>query len=294
MQGLIIENAANLYKVKVIDRIYNCTARGKIKQDELTPLVGDFAEITVINEVNGEAVIEKVTHRKTEIKRPRLANISQLVLIVSMKDPSPDLLLLDKQLAFAEFLKINALIVLNKMDLDTRSEYKRIEEIYQKIGYKVFETDAMTGIGISTLKDALLNNRNAFSGSSGVGKSSIINQIIGKEVALPGAVSEKNGRGKNTTTITKLYDIGPSTFIADTPGFSVFDVDDIPPLELDKCFREFKNYRKNCKYDDCSHVNEIDCGVKAAIKKGIVDSIRYDHYVKIYNELKEKEAHQWE
>jgi len=293
MQGLIIENASNLYKVKVIEKVYTCTARGKMKQDDLQPVVGDFAEIEVLDEDKMEGVIEKVTHRKTYIKRPKLANISQIVIVVSMKSPEPDLLLLDKQLAFARYANINVVIVLNKIDLDTEKNYMKIAELYRKIGYKVFETNAKTGLGIDDLKMTLQNNKNAFAGNSGVGKSTIINKICNKEVSIEGEISDKSQRGKNTTTVSRLFEINTGTYIADTPGFSTFDISEIHSTDLDIYFREFRNFTGNCKYGNCSHIKEIVCGVKDALEEGHISKQRYDNYVKIYNELKEKEEHEW-
>src|SRR5699024_9681992 len=158
------------------------------------------------------------------VKRPKLANITQIVFVVSSKNPKPDLLMLDKQLAFAEWLRIKAIIVLNKTDLDKEKQFKEIKNIYENIGYKVIETEAKNKKGIQDLKRELKNNVNAFSGNSGVGKSTLINAIFDKDVTLEGEISKRNKRGKNTTTAIKLYEIDENTFIADTPGFSTFDI----------------------------------------------------------------------
>ena len=172
MQGLIIENISNLYKIEAEDKqIYEATARGKFKKNEISPVVGDNVEIEVLDKRNKKAVIEKIMPRKVYIKRPKVANITQIILVVSSKDPKPDLIMLDKQLAFAEFLGVEAVIVLNKTDLDIKKQFEKIKEIYEKIGYKVIETEAKNNVGIDTLKEQLKNNINAFSGNSGVGKS---------------------------------------------------------------------------------------------------------------------------
>ena len=211
MQGLIIENISNLYQVKTDNGIYETTARGKFKKDEITPVVGDNVEITITDEKEKKAVIEKIYDRKVYIKRPKLANITQIVFVVSSKDPKPDLLMLDKQLAFAEYVGVNAIIVLNKTDLDQREEFKEIKQIYSKIGYKVILTDAKQKKGIEELKKVLKNNINAFSGNSGVGKSTLINGIFNRDVTQEGEISKKNRRGKNTTTAIKLYEIDDNT-----------------------------------------------------------------------------------
>lgn len=293
MQGLIIGNKANLYKIKVNEKIYIATARGKFKNDNFTPVVGDIATISILDEDKNTAVIEDVQERKTYIKRPKLANITQIVFVVSSKHPKPDLLLLDKQLAFAEYLKIRPIIVLNKIDLDDKKEFINISRIYESIGYKVIQTDAKMGIGIEELLLELKNNVSAFSGNSGVGKSTLINDLFKTNITEEGEISLKNKRGKNTTTDIKLYELNDDTYIADTPGFSTFDVYEIPYRELDKYFIEFRNSVDRCRYIGCSHIKEEECGIKSELNKGKIAKTRYEDYVKIYNELKDKEEHKW-
>lgn len=289
MQGIIIENISNLYRIKADNqKIYEATARGKLKKDEIIPVVGDTVEIKIIEE-NKTAVIEKIQERKVFIKRPKLANMTQIVYVVSSKDPKPDLLMLDKQLAFAEFLGIKAIIVLNKTDLDERKEFKKIKETYEKIGYTVIETEAKNKKGIENLKKALENNMNAFSGNSGVGKSTLINAIFDNDVTQEGEISKKNKRGKNTTTAIKLYEMGESTYIADTPGFSTFDISEIESKKLNCYFKEFKENIKKCEFVGCTHIKEENCGVKQAINEGKITKERYERFCKIYEELKQKE-----
>lgn len=293
MQGLIIENKANLYKVKTSKKEYTATARGKFKNDNFTPVVGDIVEISVLDEEKSTAVIENVQNRKTYIKRPKIANITQIIFVVSSKHPKPDLLLLDKQLAFAEFLKIKPIIVLNKIDLDDKQEFINIKKIYENIGYKVIKTDAKAGIGVEELIQELQNDISAFSGNSGVGKSTLINDIFKTTITEEGEVSAKNKKGKNTTTDIKLYELNENSYVADTPGFSTFDVYEIPYKELDKYFVEFNDSIQNCRYIGCSHIKEEECGVKEKLNNGKICEYRYNNYVKIYNELKEKEDHKW-
>ncbi len=293
MHGIIIENISNLYRIKAENKIYEATARGKFKQNEITPVVGDNVEIKILDEENRKAVIEEIRERKVYIKRPKLANITQIIFVVSSKDPKPDLLMLDKQLAFAEFLKINSVIVLNKTDLDKKEEFKEIKQIYEKIGYKVIITDAKKKQGIEELKVEMKNNINAFSGNSGVGKSTLINGIFDKDITEEGEISKRNKRGKNTTTSIKLYEIDDNTYIADTPGFSTFDVAEIESKELEKYFREFKENIINCEFVGCTHIKEEKCGVKMAIEEGKIDISRYNRFCKIYNELKEREERRW-
>ena len=295
MKGIIIENISNLYQVKSFenDNIYESNARGKFKKEEITPVVGDRVEISIIDEKEKKAVIEKIEERKVYIKRPKLANMTQIVFVVSSKDPKPDLLMLDKQLAFAEYLRIKAIIVLNKTDLDKKQEFKEIKKVYQNIGYNVIETNAKERIGIDKLKELLKGNINGFSGNSGVGKSSLINAIFNKDVTEEGEISKKNKRGKNTTTSIKLYEIDKETFIADTPGFSTFDISEIESKDLYLYFKEFKKYIDNCEFIGCTHIKEENCGIKEAVREGKIDSKRYERFVKIYEDLKKREERRW-
>ena len=197
--------------------------------------------------------------------------------------------MLDKQLAFAEYLHIKSIIVLNKIDLDKKQEFEQIKKIYQDIGYKVIETNAKDRIGIEKLKEAMKNEINAFSGNSGVGKSTLINGIFKKDITEEGEISKKNKRGKNTTTAIKLYEVVKNTWIADTPGFSTFEINEIESTDLDKYFKEFKDRIKDCEFIGCTHIKEENCGIKKAVEEGKISKDRYERFGKMYKELKENE-----
>lgn len=293
MQGLITENIANLYRIKSNNKTYEANARGKFKKEEITPVVGDKVEIEILDEENKKAVINKIMPRTTYVKRPKMSNITQIILVVSSKNPKPDLLLLDKQLAFAEYLGIKPIIVLNKIDLDKKEELKEIEEIYKKIGYKVIKTIAKQNEGIKELKENLKGNINAFSGNSGVGKSTLINSIFQNSMTQEGEISQRNKKGKNTTTSIKLYEIDKDTYIADTPGFSTFDISEIEYKNLEKYFIEFREEIEKCEFVGCTHIKEEKCGIKDAVKKGKIDEARYQRFCKIYEELKEKDKYKY-
>ena len=291
MQGIIIGNVSNTYKIETTEKIYVAYARGKFKNQDIKPLVGDRVEIEVTDEEKNEAIIEEILPRKNEIKRPKIANIDQIVFIISTKNPKPDLLMLDKQLAYAEKIHVEPVIVVNKCDL--KEIYESIKELYSKVGYKVIVTSAKQNIGIDELKQILQNKISVFSGNSGVGKSSIINALFDKEKTQEGEISKKNKKGKNTTTDTKLYKLEENTYIADTPGFSSFEISEIESKELDKCFREFMPEIEKCEFVGCTHIKEENCGVKKAMQEGKISTERYERYCNMYDELKEKEKYKW-
>ena len=284
-RGIIICSSSNVYQVAENEKIYKCLARGKFKKEKINPLVGDEVEFTITNSEKREGVIEQIFPRKNELKRPKMANLTQLILVVSMKMPSPDLLLLDKQLAFAQFMRLKANIVLNKVDLENIEEIEKIAKLYEKIGYKVIQTNAKQGIKVEKIKELLKGETTAFAGNSGVGKSTLINSIFAQELTQEGDISDKNQRGKNTTTSTTLYKYMENSYIADTPGFSTFEINEIPKEDLCHYFVEFVPYLDKCEFQGCSHIREEKCGVKEAIESGNISLQRYENYVKIYNNL---------
>mgnify|MGYP004636520273 FL=1 len=291
MQGIVIGNVSNTYKIETTEKIYTAYARGKFKNRDIKPLVGDRVRIEVTDEEKNEAMIEEILPRKNEIKRPKITNTDQIVFIISTKNPKPDLLMLDKQLAYAEKIHVEPVIVVNKCDL--KEIYESIKELYSKVGYKVIVTSAKQNIGINELKQVLQNKISVFSGNSGVGKSSIINALFNKEKTQEGEISQKNKKGKNTTTDTKLYKLEENTYIADTPGFSSFEINEIESTELDKCFREFVPEIEKCEFVGCTHIKEENCGIKIAMQEERISTERYERYCKIYYELKEKEKYKW-
>ena len=291
-QGIIIENISNIFKIICENELYTCDARGKLKKDDIKPVVGDKVnfEITKIEEKTG--VIEEILPRKNYIKRPKIANINQIVLVISSKMPKPDLLMLDKQLAFAEYMNIKPVIVINKIDL-AKEIAEEIKEQYKFTNYEIIETNAKENVGIYELRNALKNKISVFSGNSGVGKSTLLNDLFEDNLTLEGKISSKNKRGKNTTTTVKLYELEENTFIADSPGFSTFDIYEIETTNLAEYFVEFKEYIENCEFVGCTHIKEENCGIKQALKGNKISQNRYERYIKIYEELKDREEHKW-
>lgn len=269
LEGRIISNISNLYQVELENRIVECVPRGKMKQSEISPVVGDYVEIEEL-ENEDKGVICNILERTMYSKRPKMANLTQIILVVSLKSPKPDLLLLDKQLVYAEYLNIKPIICINKIDLGKEEQIKEIHEVYEKIGYTVIDTNAKEKIGIDKLKSLLNNEVTAFSGNSGVGKSTLINSLFGENKTEEGLISKKNQRGKNTTTSVTLYKVEDG-YIADTPGFSTFSIEEIESKDLSKYFIEFEKYLDNCEYADCEHEKEENCGIKKAIQDGKID-----------------------
>lgn len=282
-----------MYQVEVDNNIINCNARGKLKKENIIPVVGDIVEIEIIDKEKLLGIINNIQSRKNYIKRPKMANLSQIIFVVSIKMPKTDLLLLDKQIAYAEYKGLKPIICINKIDLDEEKTAQKIEDTYKNIGYTVIRTVANQGIGVSSIIDILKNNITAFSGNSGVGKSSLINSLFSDNLTQEGLISDKNKRGKNTTTSVKLYKLNDDSYIADTPGFSSFEINEIESKDLYKYFKELKEYDNTCEFIGCSHIKEEKCGIKQALKEGKISKDRYERYCKIYNELKNKEARKW-
>lgn len=292
-KGIILKISSDRYEVKVENEVYNCLARGKWKKEQISPLVGDKVEITIIDEVKKEGIMEEIYDRINSLKRPKISNLTQLIFVVSMNMPKPDLLLLDKQLAFANLNKIKSIICLNKIDLAKPEEVERIENIYTNAGYTVIKTNAKQKENIENIKQILNGNVTAFAGNSGVGKSTLINSIFNNNITQEGEISSKNKRGKNTTTSVTLYEIAPNTYIADTPGFSTFSIEEIESVDLGQYFNEFVPYIYGCEFVGCTHIKEEECGVKKAITNGNISQERYENYCKIYEELKKGEERKW-
>lgn len=265
---------------------FKASLRGNIKRKNGI-LVGDLVEVEVSYD---RYMIKKILPRKNSLIRPPVANIDNLVIVVSLSTPSPDFFLLDKQIVLAKFKDILPIIVINKIDLNisdiTNKDLSYIKNVYGNLGFQIIEVSAKNNIGIDVLKEKLHNKISAFSGNSGVGKSSIINKIFGTD-SLTFEVAKKTNRGRHTTKHVKIYK-NEDMYVLDTPGFSSYELYDIEYKELKNYYPDFLECK--CDYLDCSHVfeNEKVCGVKKAINDGRIDKNRYDRYVELFKKLKDE------
>lgn len=289
MIGIIIKAIGGIYTVEAPEGLYECKARGIFRKKGISPVCGDNVEISFDDDT---PVIEKIYDRKSLIIRPPLANLDVLVFVSSTCEPKPNLLLLDKFIAVAVHKNIKPVVVFTKTDM---GDYKQYADIYVKCGMKVFGIDNTTGEGVDELMSILTNRISAFTGNTGVGKSSLLNNIFPELKIATNEISKKLGRGKHTTRHVELYKLQHGGYIADTPGFSSFDTnkyDIIFKDELADCFTEFKQYSGKCKFQDCSHTKESGCAVIDAVKRGEVSTSRHSNYVTMYNEA--KQLKEWE
>ncbi len=278
IQGRIIKVYSDRYKVNTETGIVECTARGILKLTNGKPLVGDLVE------VRDEHII-KILPRKNFFIRPPISNIDQIIIVIATTNPKPDLLLLDKQLIMADKNNVEPVICINKIDL--KQDYEELVNVYENIGYQVITTDAKNSVGIEKLLLLLQNKITAFTGNSGVGKSALTNNLLGKNVSEEGVTSEKLERGKHTTKYVELYEAAPNTYIADTPGFSTYEVQDLDYKDLKDYFVEFQKFENDCRYRGCMHIKEDECGVKKAVKRNEINVGRYERYLELYNKLRE-------
>ncbi|GAB6109278.1 ribosome small subunit-dependent GTPase A [Fusibacter bizertensis] len=285
--GIIFKGIGGFYYVKQNGILYECKARGKFKNDKIIPMVGDYVTISVHDTENKLGMIEEIHERRNSLIRPVVANVDQAVVVFSIKDPMPNMTLLDKMIVLAEHSALDVVVCFNKSDLDLNFDFETYREIYEAAGYKVLKTCALTLDGIDELIEALAGKINVFSGPSGAGKSSLLNAIADYAVET-GELSSKIKRGKHTTRHSELFEIINGGIIVDTPGFTSLSVSEVDPEDLPDYFPEFKKYAESCRFDNCLHQNEPGCQVKAAMTEGKINKQRYDAYIYIFNEIVEQ------
>lgn len=289
MQGKIVKGIAGFYYVHVPDKgIYECKAKGIFRKENQKPLVGDDVEIQILNEEEAKGNIEKLLPRKSELIRPAVANIDQALVIFSIVKPQPNFNLLDRFLIMMEQQGIPCIICFNKADIDEKQDGDSYEAIYRACGYETLQVSAKNGQGLDELKKMLVGKTTTVAGPSGVGKSSIINELQSSIRMETGAISTKIERGKHTTRHSELIAMEENTYILDTPGFSSLGLFDMEKEDLTKYYREFVSHEKYCKFAGCAHMNEPVCGVKEAVEDGEISGLRYENYKLLYQELKDK------
>ena len=289
MQGKIIKGIAGFYYVDVVESgIYECKAKGIFRKEKKKPLVGDDVEISVLDADNMIGNIEQILPRHSELIRPAVANIDQALVVFAVTKPKPHFNLLDRFLIMMESKDIPVILCFNKKDIATEPEIQKLKDSYETCGYNIVFTSALQEENVSQLKALLKGKTTAIAGPSGVGKSSLINIIQPDAKMETGSISEKIERGKHTTRHSELIWIEDDTYIMDTPGFSSLYTNDFEKEELKFYFTEFAPFEGQCRFQGCDHVHEPGCAVKEALEEGKLHPVRYENYLEMYKELKEK------
>ena len=288
-RGRIIRSLSGFYDVQLPEGVVTCRGRGILRKEQITPLTGDLVEITL---EGGKGMVETVLPRSNSFIRPAVANVDALVLFAANVNPVTEPFLIDRVAAIAGDQNVPCILCVNKSDLDPAEQ---LQEIYRKAGFPVICTSAKTGQGIEELRQALKGKLTAFTGNSGVGKSSILNCLCPALTLATGEVSEKLGRGRHTTRHVELYCLGDDTYVMDTPGFSSFDTDQMDVIlkeNLQYSFPDFAPCLGRCQFADCTHRSEPGCAVRARVEAGQISVSRYDSYLRLYE--KSAQIKQWE
>lgn len=292
--GLIISARGGFYDVQTEDgTLYQCRAKGGFRREGLSPLCGDNVRFLLSPEGGGYLV--EILERKSQLLRPLVANISTLLLILSVVEPPPNLPVVDRLIAVAEHKGIEPVIVLTKTDLAPPAEVERFTAIYRGAGFSVYPLSSVTGQGVPPLGARLGKGIHCLCGNTGAGKSSLLNAIDPNLSLETGEISKKLGRGRHTTRHVELYPLSGGGYIVDTPGFSAVEFSryqQIKKEELQHCYREFAPFLGGCKYVDCSHTKEVGCAVLEALAAGKIAQSRHQSYWELYEEAKKQK--EWE
>ncbi|MDD6482193.1 MAG: ribosome small subunit-dependent GTPase A [Lachnospiraceae bacterium] len=287
MQGKIVKGISGFYYVHIAGTgIYECKAKGIFRKQKVKPLVGDNVEISVLDEEKKLGNVDRILERKNELIRPAVANVDMALVIFAAAKPEPNFNLLDRFLCMMEYQKVPVTICFNKCDLISLEERERLRDIYEPAGYDILFTCAKTGENVQALKEKLTGKTTTVAGPSGVGKSSLINELQTDIQMQTGGISDKIERGKHTTRHSQIIPVQENTYIMDTPGFSSMDLPGFEKEKLWTCYPEFVEYEPSCRFIGCSHIGEPDCGVKEALEEGKISRVRYDNYVLLYEEMK--------
>ena len=287
--GRIVRSISGFYDVQTGDGVITCRARGILRKENCTPLTGDMVNITV---ERGKGMVEKVLPRRNCFVRPAVANIDALVVFAANVNPITEPFLIDRVAAIAGDQEVPVYLCVNKCDLDPAVDLVRI---YRNAGFPVICTSAETGGGVEELRTLIQGKLVAFTGNSGVGKSSILNRLAPELKLSTGEVSEKLGRGRHTTRHVELFALDESTYVMDTPGFASFDTDQMDVIlkeNLQYAFPDFAPYIGRCQFADCSHRREPGCAIRAALDQGQLEPTRYESYCRLYE--KSAQIKEWE
>lgn len=289
MQGKIIKGIAGFYYVHTEKgQVYECKAKGVFRKNKIKPLVGDNVVIDIIDEKEAKGNVVEILERKNELIRPAVSNIDQALVIFAAAKPEPNFNLLDRFLIMMERQGVDTIICFNKKDIVTQAEIEKLKDTYVNSGYKIVFTSTKQSDGVKEIEDLIRGKTTAVAGPSGVGKSSIINILQPNAEMETGAISTKIERGRHTTRHSELIYIEENTYIMDTPGFSSLFINDFEKEELKDYFPEFAEYQEGCKFQGCAHINEPKCMVKDALLEGKISQVRYNNYLEMFNELKNK------
>lgn len=289
IEGIIIKAIDGFYYILCDDVEYCCRSRKKFRFKEIAPKVGDRVSINIIDEDKKEGVIEDIHDRSSDFIRPPIANVSQVFIVLSYVEPKINFEMLNKMIINFEAVGVNINIVINKYDLHTEMDNNEIDELFRNFPYDIIPVSVENNMNIDIIKDKLRDNISCFCGPSGVGKSSLLNKIMGRDIMETSELSSKVKRGRHTTRFSQLiYRKDLNAYIVDTPGFTFIEIlKHIDRYTLKNYFIDFDNYT-NCKFRECSHINEIDCGVKNALEDGKINKMRYEMYVRFYNKFNGK------
>ncbi len=293
-QGRILKGISGFYYVHVVDfGIYECKAKGIFRRLGIKPLVGDLTEIEILDEAEKKGNLLRILPRKKELLRPAVANVDQALIVFAAARPDPNFNLLDRFLVRMALEDVPVCICFNKSDLVTEETKKSYADAYRACGYPVLFISVQKDQGIDLVLSALHGKTTTIAGPSGAGKSSLINRLQPDAQMETGELSEKIGRGKQTTRHTQLIHIEGNSYIMDTPGFSSLYLPAMAKEDLQQYYTEFADFEPYCRFQGCSHINEPDCGVKYALAQGRIAKLRYDNYVQLYEELKEQEKNRY-
>ena len=287
--GRIVRSLSGFYDVQTSNGLVTCRGRGILRKGGQTPLTGDLVEITV---ENGKGMVEKLLPRRNRFVRPAVSNVDALVVFAANTNPVTEPFLIDRVAAIAGDQDVPVYICINKCDLDPAVDLARI---YTNAGFSVIRASAQTGEGVEELRQLIRGKLTAFTGNTGVGKSSMLNALCPSLELATGEVSEKLGRGRHTTRHVELYCLGDETYVADTPGFSSFDTDQMDVIlkeNLQYAFSDFAEYFGKCQFHDCTHRKEPGCAVRVAMESGKIEPTRYESYLRLYE--KSEQVKVWE